>query len=40
VLRPVQDESSDLHTFETEDVILDEQELGRYLWQRIYGERK
>jgi hypothetical protein len=27
---------SGLHTCDTEDVILDEPELARYLWQRLY----
>jgi len=30
---------SGMHSFETEDVILDEPELARYLLQRLYGER-
>ena len=30
---------SGMHSFETEDVILDAQDLARYLWQRLYGER-
>jgi hypothetical protein len=30
---------SGLRTFDTDDTILDADELARYLWARLYGER-
>lgn len=30
--------ASGLHSCDTEDMILDEAELARYLWQRLYGK--
>ena len=46
VLIPVEQEGwqrgrnmSGLHTFETEETILEGPELARYLWLRLYGEQ-